>query len=172
MNKMNIPAPFRMALPTPPLPSAPAPPPPPLPSVTEKPHQGNLSSDESEMETSDEVIFWYVCLILLVVHLITLIHTVSCCIENVWLGLNIREKLVFPSVWFVKGVGKHLPHFPPNFLTFLFSSSYLSSLPYFHFPFFSNFSCEEPNKLKANWQLCCPPLEMLENHFSLKMFST
>ncbi|XP_021722528.1 U11/U12 small nuclear ribonucleoprotein 65 kDa protein-like [Chenopodium quinoa] len=54
MNKMNIPAPFRMALPTPPLPSTPAPPPPPLPSVTEKPHQGNLSSDESEMETSDE----------------------------------------------------------------------------------------------------------------------
>ncbi|XP_021764164.1 U11/U12 small nuclear ribonucleoprotein 65 kDa protein-like [Chenopodium quinoa] len=54
MNKMNIPAPFRIALPTPPLPSTPAPPPPPLPSVTEKPHQGNLSSDESEMETSDE----------------------------------------------------------------------------------------------------------------------
>lgn len=54
MNKMNIPAPFRMALPTPPLPSVPAPPPPPLPSVTEKPHSGNLSSDESEMETSDE----------------------------------------------------------------------------------------------------------------------
>ncbi|XP_057544672.1 U11/U12 small nuclear ribonucleoprotein 65 kDa protein [Amaranthus tricolor] len=54
MNKMNIPAPFRMALPTPPLPSAPAPPLPPLPLVTEKPHPGNLSSDESEMETSDE----------------------------------------------------------------------------------------------------------------------
>ncbi|KNA24518.1 hypothetical protein SOVF_015240 [Spinacia oleracea] len=54
MNKMNIPAPFRMALPTPPLPSTPAPPPPPLPLATEKPHIGNLSSDESEMETSDE----------------------------------------------------------------------------------------------------------------------
>lgn len=57
MNKMNIPAPFRMALPTPPLPSTPAPPPPPLPLATEKPHIGNLSSDESEMETSDEVLF-------------------------------------------------------------------------------------------------------------------
>ncbi|XP_057247030.1 U11/U12 small nuclear ribonucleoprotein 65 kDa protein isoform X2 [Beta vulgaris subsp. vulgaris] len=54
MNKMNIPAPFRMALPTPPLPSTPAPPPPPLPSVNEHPHPGNLSSDESEMESSDE----------------------------------------------------------------------------------------------------------------------
>lgn len=52
MNKMNIPAPFRMALPTPPLPSAPAPPPPPLPLVAERPHTG--SSDESEMETSEE----------------------------------------------------------------------------------------------------------------------
>jgi len=56
MNKMNIPAPFRMALPTPPLPSAPAPPPMPPPLETEKPYQGNVSSDESEMETSDEVI--------------------------------------------------------------------------------------------------------------------
>uniref|UniRef100_A0A7C9DQG7 RRM domain-containing protein n=2 Tax=Opuntia streptacantha TaxID=393608 RepID=A0A7C9DQG7_OPUST len=54
MNKMNIPAPFRMALPTPPLPSAPAPPPVPPPLETEKPYQGNVSSDESEMETSDE----------------------------------------------------------------------------------------------------------------------
>ncbi|XP_074274942.1 U11/U12 small nuclear ribonucleoprotein 65 kDa protein [Silene latifolia] len=55
MNKMNIPAPFRMALPTPPLPPTSAPPPPPpLPLATEKPHLGNLSSEESEMETSDE----------------------------------------------------------------------------------------------------------------------
>ncbi|GAB4834098.1 hypothetical protein Ancab_032351 [Ancistrocladus abbreviatus] len=57
MNKMNIPAPFRMALPTPPLPAAvpcPPPPPPPPPPPTEKPHLANLSSDESEMETSDE----------------------------------------------------------------------------------------------------------------------
>ncbi|XP_044499464.1 U11/U12 small nuclear ribonucleoprotein 65 kDa protein [Mangifera indica] len=52
MNKMNIPAPFRMALPTPPLPpSVPAPPapqPPPPPPVAD------LSSSESEMESSDE----------------------------------------------------------------------------------------------------------------------
>ncbi|CAI0432697.1 unnamed protein product [Linum tenue] len=44
MNKMNIPAPFRMALPTPPLPpseSAPAPPP-------------HVSSSESELESSDK----------------------------------------------------------------------------------------------------------------------
>ncbi|KAJ4821821.1 hypothetical protein Tsubulata_017813 [Turnera subulata] len=56
MNKMNIPAPFRMALPTPPLPpSAPAPPLPPLPpSVPEKSHLADLSSDESELESSDE----------------------------------------------------------------------------------------------------------------------
>lgn len=54
MNKMNIPAPFRMALPTPPLPSAPAPPLVPPPLGTGKPHQVNVSSDESEMETSDE----------------------------------------------------------------------------------------------------------------------
>lgn len=53
MNKMNIPAPFRMALPTPPLPpSAPAPlSPPPPPS---KPNMADLSSGESEMESSDE----------------------------------------------------------------------------------------------------------------------
>jgi U11/U12 small nuclear ribonucleoprotein SNRNP65 len=58
MNKMNIPAPFRMALPTPPLPPlVPAPPPPPPPpSVSTKPHVADLSSDESEMESSDEVI--------------------------------------------------------------------------------------------------------------------
>ncbi|XP_038696744.1 U11/U12 small nuclear ribonucleoprotein 65 kDa protein isoform X5 [Tripterygium wilfordii] len=55
MNKMNIPAPFRMALPTPPLPSsAPEEPPPPPPTVDAKPHSQDLSSDESEMESSDE----------------------------------------------------------------------------------------------------------------------
>ena len=56
MNKMNLPAPFRTALPTPPLPSrvpAPPPPPPPQPSMTEKLHLADLSSDESEMESSD-----------------------------------------------------------------------------------------------------------------------
>ncbi|OVA03907.1 RNA recognition motif domain [Macleaya cordata] len=54
MNKMNIPAPFRMALPTPPLPtSVPAPPPPP-PPLAAKPHLADLSSDESEMESSEE----------------------------------------------------------------------------------------------------------------------
>ncbi|XP_045795565.1 U11/U12 small nuclear ribonucleoprotein 65 kDa protein [Trifolium pratense] len=57
MNKMNIPAPFRMALPTPPLPpEVPAPPlpvPPPH-SVTTKPQSAAMSSDESEMESSDE----------------------------------------------------------------------------------------------------------------------
>ena len=59
MNKMNIPAPFRMALPTPPLPpqepAAPPPPPPPLPSMAAKRQSADLSSSESEMETSDEV---------------------------------------------------------------------------------------------------------------------
>lgn len=58
MNKMNIPAPFRMALPTPPLPpEVPAPPPPVPPphSVTVKPQSADMSSDESEMESSDEV---------------------------------------------------------------------------------------------------------------------
>ncbi|XP_004493139.1 U11/U12 small nuclear ribonucleoprotein 65 kDa protein [Cicer arietinum] len=57
MNKMNIPAPFRMALPTPPLPpEVPAPPPPVPPphSVTVKPQSADMSSDESEMESSDE----------------------------------------------------------------------------------------------------------------------
>lgn len=56
MNKMNIPAPFRMALPTPPLPShapAPQPPPPPQPSTTEQLRSVDLSSDESELESSD-----------------------------------------------------------------------------------------------------------------------
>ncbi|KAL5707603.1 hypothetical protein ACHQM5_018490 [Ranunculus cassubicifolius] len=58
MNKMNIPPPFRMALPTPPLPTpttAP-PPPPPLPSGGggAKLLLADLSSDESEMESSSE----------------------------------------------------------------------------------------------------------------------
>ncbi|KAK6917729.1 RNA recognition motif domain [Dillenia turbinata] len=53
MNKMNIPAPFCMVLPTPPLPpplTAPLPPPPP---PIEKPHLADLSSDESELDSSD-----------------------------------------------------------------------------------------------------------------------
>lgn len=55
MNKMNIPAPFRMALPTPPLPpSAVAPPPPPPPQLDPKPPAPELSSGESELESSDE----------------------------------------------------------------------------------------------------------------------
>ncbi|KAK2452897.1 U11/U12 small nuclear ribonucleoprotein 65 kDa protein [Trifolium repens] len=57
MNKMNIPAPFCMALPTPPLPpEVPAPPPPVPPphSVTAKRQSADMSSDESEMESSDE----------------------------------------------------------------------------------------------------------------------
>ncbi|XP_061358304.1 U11/U12 small nuclear ribonucleoprotein 65 kDa protein isoform X2 [Gastrolobium bilobum] len=55
MNKMNIPAPFRMALPTPPLPpEVPAPPQPPPPTITVKPRSADLSSGESEMESSDE----------------------------------------------------------------------------------------------------------------------
>ncbi|RCV44993.1 hypothetical protein SETIT_9G418100v2 [Setaria italica] len=58
MNKMNLPAPFRMALPTPPLPSqvsAPPHPPPPLqPTTTEEPRSADLSSDESELESSDD----------------------------------------------------------------------------------------------------------------------
>ena len=63
MNKMNIPAPFRMALPTPPLPppvptaSAPQPPPlpPSVPVQPTPPPTADLSSSESEMEFSDEV---------------------------------------------------------------------------------------------------------------------
>ncbi|GFQ01850.1 U11/U12 small nuclear ribonucleoprotein 65 kDa protein [Phtheirospermum japonicum] len=51
MNKMNIPAPFRSALPTPPLP-APVPVPPPRPSS--ETNVKDLSSSESEMESSDE----------------------------------------------------------------------------------------------------------------------
>lgn len=54
MNKMNIPAPFRMALPTPPLPvSTPLPPPPPPP---QEKNMNDISSSESEMESSDEEI--------------------------------------------------------------------------------------------------------------------
>ncbi|XP_068637308.1 U11/U12 small nuclear ribonucleoprotein 65 kDa protein [Aristolochia californica] len=62
MNKMNIPAPFRMALPTPPLPP-PVPPPPPPPQSPPPPppppakatfNRKDLSSDESELEFSDE----------------------------------------------------------------------------------------------------------------------
>ncbi|XP_004309873.1 PREDICTED: RNA-binding protein 40-like [Fragaria vesca subsp. vesca] len=49
MNKMNIPAPFRMALPSPPLPPA-APVPPPAPPLAEKPPLADISSDESEMD--------------------------------------------------------------------------------------------------------------------------
>nr|GEW78074.1 U11/U12 small nuclear ribonucleoprotein 65 kDa protein [Tanacetum cinerariifolium] len=55
MNKMNIPAPFRAALPTPPLPpSAPAPLPPPPPPVDTNSSLAHLSSGESELESSDE----------------------------------------------------------------------------------------------------------------------
>lgn len=57
MNKMNIPAPFRAPLPTPPLPtSVPDPPPVPPPPVPPPPLVTNAgdSSDESEMESSDE----------------------------------------------------------------------------------------------------------------------
>lgn len=64
MNKMNIPAPFRMALPTPPLPPsvpAPAPPPPPPPPEAARPNLDDLSSGESEMESSDEVISLFPC---------------------------------------------------------------------------------------------------------------
>lgn len=60
MNKMNIPAPFRMALPTPPLPPSEPPPqptPPPLPApVAAKPSAADHFSSESEMESSDEEI--------------------------------------------------------------------------------------------------------------------
>ncbi|XP_052202214.1 U11/U12 small nuclear ribonucleoprotein 65 kDa protein isoform X2 [Diospyros lotus] len=62
MNKMNIPAPFRMALPTPPLPpsilATPQPPPPPPssppPPIATKSPLDDLSSGESELESSDE----------------------------------------------------------------------------------------------------------------------
>ncbi|XP_027091787.1 U11/U12 small nuclear ribonucleoprotein 65 kDa protein [Coffea eugenioides] len=56
MNKMNIPAPFRVALPTPPLPTlvlaSPVPPPP--PPVATRTNMEDVSSSESEMESSDE----------------------------------------------------------------------------------------------------------------------
>ncbi|KAL8521198.1 hypothetical protein ACS0TY_011659 [Phlomoides rotata] len=57
MNKMNIPAPFRKALPTPPLPvSVPvsSASPPPLPPPSSETNMEALSSSESEMESSDE----------------------------------------------------------------------------------------------------------------------
>lgn len=60
MNKMNIPAPFRKALPTPPLPvSVPVPPPsppphPPPPPLSSETNFEDLSGSESEMESSDE----------------------------------------------------------------------------------------------------------------------
>ena len=77
MNKMNIPAPFRMALPTPPLPPpVPAPPPPPPPPEAARPNLEDLSSGESEMESSDEVIS---CCFIAKIHkghaLVTLVHT-------------------------------------------------------------------------------------------------
>lgn len=56
MNKMNLPAPFRAALPTPPLPP-PLPPPVPFPSVGKR-QAGELSSGESELESSDEVLIF------------------------------------------------------------------------------------------------------------------
>lgn len=51
MNKMNLPAPFRPALPTPPLP--PPLPTSPIPSAP-RPQARDVSSDESELESSDE----------------------------------------------------------------------------------------------------------------------
>ncbi|KAK4491488.1 hypothetical protein RD792_002238 [Penstemon davidsonii] len=54
MNKMNIPAPFRKALPTPPLPTSASVPPPPPPPIYSETNMGDLSSSESEMESSDE----------------------------------------------------------------------------------------------------------------------
>lgn len=61
MNKMNIPAPFRAALPTPPLPNLvpdppPVPPPsvPPPPSLFKRTSMEDVDSSESEMSSSDE----------------------------------------------------------------------------------------------------------------------
>lgn len=55
MNKMNLPPPFRMPLPTPPLPpSVPNPPPPPPPAVAMEHQTKDLSSEESELESSGE----------------------------------------------------------------------------------------------------------------------
>ena len=59
MNKMNLPAPFRPALPTPPLP-----PPPPEPAAPAYPDR-DLSSDESEIESSEEVENFLAILILI-----------------------------------------------------------------------------------------------------------
>ena len=59
MNKMNLPAPFRPALPTPPLP-----PPPPEPAAPAYPDR-DLSSDESEIESSEEVETFLAILILI-----------------------------------------------------------------------------------------------------------
>ena len=71
MNKMNIPAPFRVDLPTPPLPTlvlaSPVPPPP--PPVDTRTNTEDVSSSESEMESSDEVfscfqiLLFMICLI-------------------------------------------------------------------------------------------------------------
>ncbi|KAF7148083.1 hypothetical protein RHSIM_Rhsim03G0115400 [Rhododendron simsii] len=60
MNKINIPAPFRIALPTPPLlpfagvPALPSSPPPPSPPFANEPSSTDLSSGESELGSSDE----------------------------------------------------------------------------------------------------------------------
>ncbi|PIN14775.1 Spliceosomal protein snRNP-U1A/U2B [Handroanthus impetiginosus] len=55
MNKMNIPAPFRKALPTPPLPvSLPVPQPTPPPPPSSETNMKDSSSSEYEMESSDE----------------------------------------------------------------------------------------------------------------------
>ncbi|XP_078433319.1 RNA-binding (RRM/RBD/RNP motifs) family protein [Wolffia australiana] len=53
MNKMNIPAPFRMALPTPPIPPSAPPQPPPPPPISES-HLAYLSDEESEQESEEE----------------------------------------------------------------------------------------------------------------------
>lgn len=58
MNKMNIPAPFRKALPTPPLPVSVPFQPQPHPPPSSEANVDHISSSESEMESSDEVIFW------------------------------------------------------------------------------------------------------------------
>ncbi|KAG5557271.1 hypothetical protein RHGRI_007513 [Rhododendron griersonianum] len=63
MNKMNIPAPLCIALPTPPpppsagVPALPSSPPPPPPPLANKPSSTDLSSGESELESSDEISF-------------------------------------------------------------------------------------------------------------------
>lgn len=85
MNKMNIPAPFRMALPTPPLPtSTPVPPPaPPLPPpVAARTNMNVLSSSESEMESSDEVISTCFLQFGFMICLISVINGYSCTKRN------------------------------------------------------------------------------------------